>query len=312
MGKSYIEVLRVLENDNKEPKKESKSLARRQSAFLRERDKIENRGSKSFVKTTIDIQNQILQDLKNLSLNDWERRNLYVILEQLNNRSKIMESRLSDDLSEYQKDIINRSSYEVDMNMQIINVAKKGYFPPYLPEELFSGLQIMSSIPITDFTDSMRKEAANIIRQGVMRQESVSRVIDRITKRFEKSNNMGWNRADSIARTELLRASSTAVQFRGEQIAQEIPTVRKKWVHYESPGQREGHAEAERKYSKDPIEVNKKFRVRPYGSKAKNASQRKANKYEWGKYPRDPEFSAANTVYCGCSVIYVNKDLHEK
>jgi hypothetical protein len=301
MAVQYSHILRVVEGE--------KALARRQSAFLKERDKVTNSGAKTFINTIIDIENQIIQDLKNLSLNYFERRNLLTILDQFKNRVSVMDQRLGGVLQSSQQLIIDRANFEVDRNMEIIGAGRRGYFAPYISEEVYSSLQIMSDIPLSDFTDSLKRETTNIIRQGMMRGEGVSAVIDRLQNRFEKSKNMGWHRADMIARMELLRASGMAIQTRGEQIAETLPEVRKKWIHYEKPGDRDGHEEAEKKYEKGPIKVNNKFRVRPYGRTTKYPSQKRNNKYEWCKYPRDPALSAANSVYCGCTVVYVNEDI---
>jgi hypothetical protein len=298
----YQQILRVAEGE--------KALARNANKFFTQRDKLITSDVKTFRNVVIDVENQILQDLKNLTLNDWKINRLNQILNQLNVRVDILNQRAGDVLTSDQIEVVQKTNIAVAQNVNIVK-GNPGYFTPTLSEELFLAMETMSSIPLSGFSADLRTETANIIRMSLLQNKSVTETIDTLQKRFGKSQRMGYARAEAIARTELLRAQSMAQYFRGEQIADLNPDMMKSWVHSDKVDRRQGHVEAEQKYKDAPIEIRGEFKVRPYGSSPKKG-QAKYNKYEYAKYPRDPQLSAANTVNCGCGMIYVTKRMIEE
>jgi hypothetical protein len=86
---------------------------------------------------------------------------------------------------------------------------------------------------ITGITEQMRYEISREIRLAALGGRSLAELMTAIGRNLDGPGVFGRiaTRAEAIARTEVLRVYSLSFRARGDQLAQVVPGLRKRWVH---------------------------------------------------------------------------------
>ncbi len=162
-------------------------------------------------------------------------------------------------------------------------------------DQIISGVHPLTANFISGYFGQAGKIINNEIAIGLSQGLSASEVAQSIEDKFDSSQ-MSYARAERIAMTELNRASSFAQYQAGLELKANNPTLKKIWINSHRPAARQTHIDVEEETTKNPIDIDEEFRVVDESTGIE----------ETGQFPRDPSFSAGNSVNCGCTVIYVN------
>lgn len=190
--------------------------------------------------------------------------------------------------------------FGLDKGPETMKAAGVGYTPQreISVQQLRMAQEVAADL-VTKVSDQFRSEAKGVITRGLMGQQSPHQIIQQVAAllrtqpdRDGKLGSIAYQ-AERIVRTEVLGVASLAGQIRSEQIADEVPGMRKYWLHSRARVPRPAHVAAGNRYapggSIGPIPVKDDYTVD--GEKA--------------KAPHDPRMSAGNRVLCGCdSVLY--------
>jgi len=137
-----------------------------------------------------------------------------------------------------------------------------------------------------------QKEAlAKKLRGHRISEKQYIKKVKRINNFLEQGSMMSYARAQRIARTEMLTASSFTQNERANQIAEIDPNTYKGWSNAHKPDARETHLAAEKKYMNTPIPLDEDFVVGGFKC----------------SYPRDPRLPAKERVNCACTMVIVNR-----
>jgi hypothetical protein len=268
----------------------NKKLARSVAAFIKRRDKITRLEWETKIRPLMkQTQNDIITTLKSNTLTDWNIFNLTRIQDSIQVFIDRFDAGFKEDLISGQNVMADFTAETVDRNLKYVGLKKPTAI--IQSEALVGSMQPLSEGFVTFFTRDLAKVVDAEVSLGVVRGDSVNQVAKSIKDKFAHST-VSYARAERIARTEMLRASSIAQHARNQEILALNPGVRKSWIWSHKPDGRPTHAAAEERYTANPISINKNFSV---GG-------------EQGLYPRAYTFSARNTVNCGCTSVNINKN----
>lgn len=160
-----------------------------------------------------------------------------------------------------------------------------------IPESMLSILQDYSADLITNMSEDVIGKITDTIALGILQGESVYEIMSKIGKNLDDPSVFSsiMSRAETIARTEIARANSTAKAARIKQLKSDFPELKiyKQWVH---SGKSAKHS---RKFHRnlDGIRIaeNKKFK----------------SKYDDIDYPHAPGIDAREAINCGCTWFLV-------
>lgn len=131
---------------------------------------------------------------------------------------------------------------------------------------------------ITKVTETTRNDIMTQLRAGVEEGEGIDRLARRIDGNIEQSNR---NRARTIARSEVIRASNAATTTTAENLDID---VEKEWIATLDSGVRTSHLEADAQV----VPKESSFTVGGFPA----------------KYPGDPGLPARESINCRCTVAF--------
>jgi hypothetical protein len=259
------------------------ALVRKLNAYIDGRDALAGK-SWARTKTLIaDARNEILNEIKRTPPDKWAAWYLPRLLDAVEKRAGEMEGEMSAEVAAGQKAVWTDSMSKAGGLEQVMGLRGPLLHVGTRPLEAAADL---SAALIRGWTMEAIRDASNVIALGIAAQKSTWEVAKDLAERL----GVAEERAKTIARTEMLRTQSVASQARFIEVSKTIPDAEKGWYSSHKPAFRQGHLEAERKYSESPIPVADRFSVRPDDR----------HPYEDLLYPRDPAASAENTINCGC------------
>lgn len=309
------------------------------NAYIKRRDKLSQAEWRKLRGFLNNAKNDIVQKLKGFGVTEWQTSNLNAVMDSINNTIERFDMQYKAGITDAQKRIMDEAANSTNIMARAGNLTPSNQV--FLSDEAILAIKPLSNAMAQNFIDDMSKILSTEITLGVVNQESTVSVANnivekfgtdsrqklvlendlaRLTKRFKsgeiskeayvkksaalnrklKSGSMmSFGRAERIANTEMLRSASLAENQRTKEIRSINPDAVKFWVHSGKADAREGHIEAERTYKANPIPTEQPFLVRPNFTKP----------FEEGQFPRDPSFSPGNSVWCGCSMVVVSKDL---
>ena len=274
------------------PRPDSKKrFVKRVNTFLNQKDKFTDKETRRVLKLLNDARDDIVLTLQTTPQTDWGMFSLNRIKGQIDTRIMDMERRL---VPEIKKSVSSMFDYSLDKADELLQAS--GIETPlfYAGEDVLSASQTLTGELIKSVGKEASRRIGNTVAVGMAQNKSIGEVVQDIIKQAE----MSYSNAERIARTEILRTQSLAQERRFQQIQELNPVYLKRWVWSHKPNGREGHNEAEVKYTADPIPFEQPFKVRPDFNSA----------YEFGQFPRDPSFSAKNSIHCGCIHLLVRPE----
>jgi hypothetical protein len=277
----------------------NKALARSVNKYLKDREKITAYEWRTNIKPLItNLQEQITRTLKDKTLPEWKVTNLKNIQNELNRQINNFAGKLTLNLTDSQLKLIDFTEKALDKQNAAVGLDSK--MRVILTEEKIASLKPLTETIVTFLEKDIAQDVSGIVTRGLIGGKTVAEVTKEIAGRFESSDTMSLARAERIANTEMLRASSFTEMQRAQEISQLNPSIKKIWISSHKPDSRENHLECEAKYINDPIGIDEPFIIPGYF---------KGKKYypeESCQYPRDPALSASNSVYCGCSMVTID------
>jgi len=201
------------------------------------------------------------------------------------------ELRFRDLMSENQRRMFVRGIKIVD---RAVNGANLTAAIPYLSEDLLNQLRQYGAELIANLTDDARRKIRNEIDLAVLGQKEQGELIEAIGRNLKDPSVFGTiaNRATVIARTEINRIQQVATSRRLKQVQEQLPDMRKKWVHSFVGIPRWNHLELH----EEIIPADQKFTIQA----------RDVPGQSWEvDGPHDPILPAKEVVNCRCIIVPV-------
>ena len=269
-------------------KESNKQIANSINAFLKRRDKLTRiEWQKNLRPLMRNAENEILTKLKSNTLTSWQLSNLNGILANINATIAGFNQQFKIALESGQDSIAEFTANEADKRLRFAKLNTPGKI--FISKEALTFIQPLTGEFVKFFSEDMSKIISAQVSVGLATNQSINQVARNIRDKF-KSSQMSFARANRIAATEMLTASSAADFSRGLEVQEINPTVRKVWIDSHKPNARRTHIATENRSKKKPKGMKSFFRV---GS-------------EKAQFPRDPRLSAKERVNCGCTLVYVN------
>jgi uncharacterized protein with gpF-like domain len=155
-------------------------------------------------------------------------------------------------------------------------------FTPRINQRQLMSMRVALTELIADITTATRNRINTQLGQVLIGTQPLSTAVTRVQQLL---GGAARNRARMIVYTEIGRINSAAAQASMEDATQQLPGLKKRWVHSGKKHPRRDHVQAHGQVRP----VNEPFDVG--GEKL--------------MYPRDPAGSARNTINCGCRHIPV-------
>ena len=154
---------------------------------------------------------------------------------------------------------------------------------------------------ITGITEQMRQEISREIRLAALGGRSLAELMTAIGRNLDGPGVFGRiaTRAEAIARTEVLRVYGLSFRARGDQLAQVVPGLRKRWVH--ATGTLPRGRLPRGMYRPRPEHVALHGTVIPWAEQFTVGGEKAFG-------PHDPRLSARQSVNCKCRLELVFPD----
>jgi SPP1 gp7 family putative phage head morphogenesis protein len=245
------------------------------------------REEKSAVKRTLsllrELQREIRMELATVPEDQLRVEHLRRLLPVVNARLADYTARLQRITSEELEEFYHLGSNDFDEILEV-----QGFTAPFfgLPRNLLDIAQDFSAELITDISEDLRRRINRTLRLGVLRGDSPFKVMKEIGGRISRGAfRTAAQRAETIARTELLRMYSVGHWARMQSTAEQFPDLRKRWVSSHDPRVRPSHARADGQV----VRWDKPFIVGGYKA----------------MFPRDPRLPPEESVNCRCIMVPV-------
>ncbi|KKL67986.1 hypothetical protein LCGC14_2129470, partial [marine sediment metagenome] len=230
--------------------KEQRRLTPRERRFRDEVNRIlkqVNRFDDDAVRDVVDLlttaRDQIIARLGSLTAGEFQFNNMTQILSELNVATESFRTRYSALLGEKIEEVIDLGREFVDRPIIVANIGI-GAQPVITQELLEVGVQLSADL-VKDVTDEMRKKINTAVRLGLLGEKSPQEIINELSK--DKQFRRGIfksvkDRAEIVTRTEVNRALNLSTQKRIEQWSQQVPEMKKYWLHTRDDRVRPTHA----------------------------------------------------------------------
>lgn len=272
----------------------NKRFARSIVAFLKSRDKLTAFEWRENLKPLLEsLSAEINTAILSHDQSFWTLANLKQIRNQVNGIVAKYDAQFSSMMESAQNGVASVTIESMKKQFTEAGLSHSGTF--FHIDQIIAGIHPLTANFISGYFGQMSKIINNEIAIGLSNGLSVSEVAQSIEDKFDSSQ-MSYARAEKIAMTELNRASSFAQHQAGIELKANNPTLKKIWINSHKPAARQTHIDVEEETTKNPIDIEEDFEV----------VDESTGETEYGQFPRDPSFSAGNSVNCGCTVIYVN------
>jgi len=274
----------------------NKSLGKNITHHINERDLITARQWKNKIKPMMqDLQNKVIQQIRNIDGTDWQLSNLARIRGEIDRTIERFDARFMEVIPQGMSETVEEGIEYIDKSARSLNFNPASRV--MIPDEI-----VQTLLPVTrSFTNFWTKGMANKIGTeislGLMQNESTMKVAQNIKDAFKSSRVMGFNRARTIAETEMNRASAIAEKLRADEIQEVNPDARKIWIDQHKPDARMNHIAVETSSRANPLKMDELFIIPPT----------KYTLQEEALHPRALNLSAGNTVNCGCVLAIINR-----
>lgn len=212
-------------------------------------------------------------------------------------------------------------------------------FPTVSPELLtIIAERTLDSVRL--LTTNLRDRILTELNKSAVGLQSSAQTINKVQDFLKSSEIVAGRRrrigfgfqAETIVRTESLRAYSVAQQAGSESISEQVPGLKKRWLT--SLRERRGHIDVENRYAPKgeigPIEIRKRFIVRDFSrtgssqfatfGRGRNQRVAKVDSFQRSGivitdrmlFPRDPNASAGNVINCTCTILDIVPDIEEE
>lgn len=119
-----------------------------------------------------------------------------------------------------------------NLSDDILKTAEISFGTPMLSEDLIIAAQSSSADLILDMADEMKRDVNRSLRRSILAGDNTFQAARGIDKIIGVNKRKGYmNRSDVIARTEIGRTFSIARQAKDEDIAKQVPEMRKQWIN---------------------------------------------------------------------------------
>lgn len=265
-----------------------KRFQKRVATFLNQNDSFNSKEIRRILTLLSQAEMNIINDLMSVPQSEFQLFFLNRMRGQVQTRINEMTPLLT---GEVRSGDARMFEFSLDKADELMSASGIDVAPLFLDETVLSASQTLTGELIKTVPIEMQKRVGNTLALGLAEGKSASEVMADLRVQFD----MTFNQAERIYRTELMRTQSLAQEKRFQQIQDLNPVYLKRWVWSHKPNGRTGHAEAERTYTANPIPFEDDFMVAPHAGGRKEA----------GQYPRDPAFSASNSINCGCIHLLV-------
>ncbi|MCD6506454.1 hypothetical protein J7M22_07480 [Candidatus Poribacteria bacterium] len=246
-------------------------------------DRLENSAIKRLLSLLQELQREIRRELSETPEERFRAEHLRTILSIVNDRIADYSARLERAMNEELEEFYHQGSNDFDEMLEVQGI-KAPMFG--LPRDVLEIAQGFSADLISNITDDLRNRINRVLRLGILRGDPPFKIMREIGARIDRGVfRTPMQRAEAVARTELLRMYSLGHWARMQSTAEYVPGLKKRWVSAHDPRVRPSHARADGQI----VPWDKPFLVG--GHKA--------------MYPRDPRLPPEESVNCRCVMVPV-------
>ena len=251
--------------------------------LTRQVGKLEGSALKRLLSLLKELQSEIRRELSETPEERFRAEHLRSLLAVVNDMISDYSVRLQSVMNKELERFYHRGSNDFDEMLEVQGI-KAPMFG--LPRDVLEIAQGFSADLISGITDDLRNRINRILRLGILRGDSPFKIMREIGARIDRGPfKTVAQRAETVARTELLRIYSLGHWARMQSTAEYIPSLRKRWVSSRDPRVRPSHAKADGQ----TVPWDKPFIIG--GHKA--------------MYPRDPRLPPEESINCRCLMIPV-------
>jgi len=269
----------------KEARIDQGQFRRKINAILRGLDKNESERLRDALRYLKETRREIIDNL--LRSEGFEEIHLQRMINEVNVSLREFELK-------FQRSLLGgvRSAYEGGIELIRAPLIGSGIkeVPLFVDEGLLRFSLQYSAEQVQGLTQVTRRRLDNILRQGLIGQRTPYEMM--VDVRRELGNKTAYE-AERIVRTEVNRALNLTEQRYTKQIKEEIPGLRKYWLHEDDARVRPSHAAVGRRTNPDyggtPIDVEKQFSVGGYKADG----------------PHDVSLPPEESINCRCVQILV-------